>query len=68
MSYAKPLPYRRTDIRCVTCGNHIVTRSTKPEIVVDACPRCHPFWTGSMSWRKTHSQVDRFNRRYNRDV
>ena len=32
-------------IRCA-CGNVIETRSTKPEIRVEICSKCHPFFTG----------------------
>ena len=28
------------------CGNVIKTRSTKPEIHVEVCSKCHPFYTG----------------------
>ena len=29
------------------CGNVIETKSTKKEIKVDVCSKCHPFWTGN---------------------
>ena len=32
------------------CGNVIKTRSTKPEIHVEVCSKCHPFYTVSRSW------------------
>jgi large subunit ribosomal protein L31 len=59
-------PYVRCEVNCVTCGNHFVTRSTKPTITVDTCARCHPFYVGAATNRKTSTQVDRFNRRYSK--
>ena len=37
--------YERTTIRCA-CGNVIETRSTKKDIRVEVCSKCHPFFTG----------------------
>jgi len=37
--------YHRTVIRCA-CGNEIPTGSTKKEIRVEICSKCHPFYTG----------------------
>ena len=37
--------YKQTTIRCA-CGNIIETGSTKENIVVDVCSKCHPFFTG----------------------
>ena len=31
------------------CGNVIKTRSTKPEIHVEVCSKCHPFYTGKQA-------------------
>ena len=39
--------YTASKIICA-CGNVIETNSTKPEIKVDVCSKCHPFWTGSL--------------------
>ena len=36
--------YEVTTIRCA-CGNEIETRSTKKDIRVDICSKCHPFFT-----------------------
>ena len=52
-------------IRCA-CGNVIETRSTKPEIRVEICSKCHPFFTGKQKLVDTGGRVDRFNRRFNR--
>ena len=52
-------------IRCA-CGNIIETRSTKPEIRVEICSKCHPFFTGKQKLVDSGGRVDRFNRRFNR--
>ena len=49
-------------IRCA-CGNVIETRSTKPEIRVEICSKCHPFFTGKQKLVDSGGRVDRFNRR-----
>ena len=56
--------YQQTTIRCA-CGNVIETRSTKPEIRVEICSKCHPFFTGKQKLVDTGGRVDRFNRRFN---
>ena len=42
------------------CGNVIKTRSTKPEIHVEICSKCHPFYTGKQKLVDTGGRVDRF--------
>ena len=41
--------YKPTTIRCA-CGEVIETSSTKSDIKVEICSKCHPFYTGSKSW------------------
>ena len=48
------------------CGNVIETRSTRPEIRVEVCNKCHPFYTGKQKRVDTGGRVDRFNRRFGR--
>ena len=48
------------------CGNVIETRSTRPEIRVEVCSKCHPFYTGKQKLVDTGGRVDRFNRRFGR--
>ena len=47
------------------CGNVIQTRATKPEIRVEVCSKCHPFYTGKQKLVDTGGRVERFKRRYN---
>ncbi len=56
--------YEETVIRCA-CGNEIVTRSTKENLRVDICSKCHPFFTGKQKLVDTGGRVDRFNKRFN---
>ena len=46
------------------CGNVIQTRSTKPEIRVEVCSKCHPFYTGKQKLVDSGGRVERFKRRY----
>ena len=47
------------------CGEVIHTRSTRKNIRVEICSKCHPFYTGKQKLVDTGGRVDRFNRRYN---
>jgi large subunit ribosomal protein L31 len=55
--------YRNAHVRCA-CGNEFQTRSTTPEIRVEICSVCHPFFTGKQKMLDTAGKVDRFRRRY----
>jgi len=46
------------------CGNTFETRSTKPEIRLEICSKCHPFFTGRQKLVDTAGRVERFTRRY----
>jgi large subunit ribosomal protein L31 len=54
--------YVESRVRC-TCGNSFVTRSTEPEIHVEICSNCHPFYTGRQKLVDTGGRVERFRRR-----
>jgi large subunit ribosomal protein L31 len=49
-------------VRC-SCGNEFVTRSTKPDLHVEICAACHPFYTGKQKVVDTGGRVARFQRR-----
>lgn len=55
--------YKETTIACV-CGNVIKTRSTRKDIKVEICSKCHPFFTGKQKLVDTGGRVDRFKKRY----
>ena len=56
--------YTTTTVRCA-CGETFETRSTKPELRVDICSKCHPFFTGKQKLVDTGGRVDRFKKRFN---
>ena len=43
------------------------TRSTKKDIKVEICSKCHPFYTGKQKLVDTGGRVDRFKKRFNLD-
>ena len=47
-----------------SCGNVFTTRATKPELKVELCSECHPFFTGKQKLVDTGGRVERFQRRY----
>lgn len=49
------------------CGNVIETGSTKKDIRVEICSKCHPFFTGRQKLVDTGGRVDRFKKRFNMD-
>ena len=55
--------YGETTITCA-CGNVIATSSTKKNIRVEICSKCHPFFTGKQKLVDTGGRVDRFKKRY----
>jgi len=55
--------YQASKIVCV-CGNIFETRSTVPEIHVEICSACHPFYTGKQKLVDTAGRIDRFKRKY----
>jgi len=57
--------YVDTIIKCV-CGAEYHTRSTVPNLNVEICSSCHPFFTGKQKLLDTAGRVDKFNRKYNR--
>ena len=56
--------YQQTTIRCA-CGAVYHTGSTKQDITVEICAKCHPFYTGKQKLVDTRGRVDKFNKRYN---
>lgn len=55
--------YEKTVIKCA-CGNEFETRSTAfPEVHVELCSLCHPFYTGKQKFVDTAGRVDKFQAR-----
>ncbi len=55
--------YHEVEVTCA-CGNVLKTRSTKPEMKVEICSACHPFFTGKQKLIDSAGRVERFNKRY----
>lgn len=55
--------YKPTTVRCA-CGAVLETSSTKQDLRVDICSKCHPFFTGKQKLVDTGGRVDRFKKRY----
>jgi large subunit ribosomal protein L31 len=57
--------YVEATVHCA-CGNTWTTRSTKNNLRLDICSRCHPFYTGEQRLVDTGGQVEKFMRRAGR--
>ena len=55
--------YIDTVVRC-GCGNTFSTRSTVPEIKVDICNVCHPFFTGKLKFVDTAGRIEKFKSKF----
>ena len=55
--------YIESKVSCA-CGNTYTTRSTKPEIHVEICSNCHPFFTGKQKIVDTEGRVEKFMQKY----
>lgn len=55
--------YKPTTITCA-CGEVIETCSTKQDIKVEICSKCHPFFTGKQKLVDAGGRVDRFKKRF----
>ena len=55
--------YHEVVARCA-CGNTFKTRSTKPELHLEICNQCHPFFRGRQKLIDTEGRVERFTKRF----
>lgn len=55
--------YNEVTVVCA-CGNSFVTRSTKPELRLEVCSECHPFFTGKQRYVDSAGRVEKFQRKY----
>ena len=55
--------YYRTVVTCA-CGESFETGSTKENLKVEICSKCHPFFTGKQKFVDTGGRVERFKRKY----
>lgn len=56
---AHPQYYPKAKITCA-CGETFTVGATKPELKVEICSKCHPFYTGAQSLIDTAGRVERF--------
>ena len=54
--------YVEATVKCA-CGEVVVTKSTKGDMNVDICSKCHPFYTGKQKFVDAGGRVDKFNKR-----
>ncbi|MBP0977341.1 MAG: 50S ribosomal protein L31 [Oscillospiraceae bacterium] len=58
--------FEKATITCA-CGNVLETRSTKGDLKVEICSKCHPFFTGKQKLVDTGGRVDRFKKRFGKN-
>uniref|UniRef100_A0A832LW39 Large ribosomal subunit protein bL31 n=1 Tax=Caldimicrobium thiodismutans TaxID=1653476 RepID=A0A832LW39_9BACT len=58
-----PEYYDDAVIRCA-CGNEIRVGSTRKEIRVEVCSKCHPFFTGETRFVDTEGKIEKFMKKY----
>ncbi len=54
-------------VKCVitcACGNVVETRSTLPEIKIEICSTCHPFFTGRQKFIDRAGRIEKFAKKY----
>ncbi|MGD8743997.1 MAG: 50S ribosomal protein L31 [Candidatus Woesebacteria bacterium] len=59
MKSIHPKWYQQAKVKCA-CGNTFTMGATTPEIEVEVCSACHPFYTGQMKYVDTAGRVDAF--------
>jgi len=55
--------YKETTVICA-CGEVIHTRSTKDNIRVEICSKCHPFLTGKQKLLDSAGRIEKFKKKY----
>jgi len=55
--------YQQTTIQCA-CGNVIESGSTRKDIRVEICYKCHPFFTGKQKLIDSAGRIERFRKKY----
>ncbi len=55
--------YKEVKVNCA-CGEIFTTRSTRKEIHLDICSKCHPFFTGKQKIMDTEGRVEKFKKKY----
>ncbi|HMM20806.1 MAG TPA: 50S ribosomal protein L31 [Selenomonadales bacterium] len=58
--------YGEATVTC-GCGNTFITGSTKKDLRVDVCSKCHPFFTGQQRAMAARGRIEKFNKRYGQE-
>ncbi len=58
--------YKTATVKCA-CGETFETRSTKEDISIEICSKCHPFYTGKQKIVDAGGRVDKFRKKFNLD-
>lgn len=59
--------YHVVEVHCA-CGETWFTRSTKKELRIEICSKCHPFFTGKQKLLDTAGRIERFEKRYQKSA
>ncbi len=62
-----PKYFPKAKVKCA-CGNAFTTGSTKPEILIEICSKCHPFYSGKEKLVDTAGRIERFQKRLKKTV
>ncbi len=55
--------YKEVKVMCA-CGESFTTRSTRADIRLDICSKCHPFFTGKQKIVDAEGRVEKFKKKY----
>jgi large subunit ribosomal protein L31 len=55
--------YHQVQVHCA-CGAAWTTGSTRKELRIEICSKCHPFFTGKQKLVDSAGRIDRFQQRY----
>jgi large subunit ribosomal protein L31 len=55
--------YQQVTVHCA-CGEGWTTGSTRKELRIEICSKCHPFFTGKQKLMDTAGRIDRFQKKY----
>ena len=58
-----PQYFPEAKVTCSSCGNTFTTGSTQPELKVEVCSNCHPFYTGKEVLMDTLGRVEKFEKK-----
>lgn len=62
-----PKYYDKAKVTCA-CGNSFTVGSTQPELHVEVCGKCHPFYTGEEKMLDVAGRVEKFKARRTKAV